>query len=167
MKYILLVLVIVVTHVSLTAQRYITAGGMRIGKDVGFSVVQKIVGKTTIEVAFQPGFFTNQMNGQTLLRRHYPLISKRLNFFLGAGFAINQSDSEHVEEAEKILQKGLCLQAGSEITIGRCNLSVDYMPIALKNKIQDGFQWSAGTSVSLRYVFWKRPSRISKMIKKR
>jgi hypothetical protein len=67
-----------------TAQKYRTALGVRIGKsDFGITVQQKVFEKTTLEGI--GGVSPREARGTLLLERHFPLIGKSFNYYLGGG----------------------------------------------------------------------------------
>ncbi|MGV3538938.1 MAG: hypothetical protein ACO1OQ_03960 [Rufibacter sp.] len=66
------------------AQRYKTAAGLRIGsEEVGVTVQQKILEKTTLE-----GMLTaapREVTATILAERHFPMLGQRFNYYLGGG----------------------------------------------------------------------------------
>lgn len=163
----LFVLFILTLGAQLYGQTYNTAGGIRIADDVGFSLSQRLFGKTTAELALQPGFFQKEVSGHALLRRHYSLITKRFNLFLGAGAAFRKPGLQDLPVQPEVLQWGGSVQGGAELTIGRFNVSLDYTPSFYKRQQESGFDWRVDKSVSVRYVFWKKPSGIKSIFKKK
>jgi len=60
---------------------------------------------------------------------------------------------------------GLALTFGGELTVGRFNLSTDFLPlVVMGGKGNQRFQSSSG--VSIRYVMWGRESGFKKFFKK-
>ncbi len=146
-------------------QKYSTVGGIRIGDDFGFSFAQRVANKTTLELNLQPGTFTGKELYALLAKQHYPLLSKRLNFFAGAGVYSRSLPITSIEPVKTQNTSGLALVLGAEFTIGKLNISTDYLPlVTLFNKdTNQRFQTTSG--VSLRYVFVGRDSSTKKFFK--
>ncbi len=161
------VLFMLLIAANLRGQMYNTAGGIRIADDVGFTLSQRLFGKTTVEFALQPGFFQKDASGHMLLRRHYSLVTKRLNVLLGAGTAFRESGLQDNTNQPDALLWGGSVQGGAELTLGRFNVSIDYTPSFYKSQQQSGFDWKVDKSVSIRYVFWKKPSKIKSIFRKK
>ncbi len=147
------------------AQKYNTVGGIRIGDDFGFSFAQRVANKTTVELNLQPGTFTGKELYTVLAKQHYPLLSKRLNFFAGAGIYSRNLPLNQMDIEKKQLSSGLALVLGAEVTFGKLSISTDYLPLVtlFKNDTNQRFQTTSG--VSLRYVFVGRESSTKKFFK--
>ena len=139
--------------ISLTvfAQAYFSTGGLRLGTDYGLSFKQRIMKKATIE-----GILFSNNNGKTnlglavLADQHRSILTKNFNLFYGAGFTW-QWEYINQESLEKKTSFGIPLQAGIELTVGRINLSWDYIPILYISTKSNAFNSLKGLSV--RYVF--------------
>lgn len=151
----------------LQAQMYNTTAGVRFGSDAGISLSQRIFRKTTAELAFYPGFFTDRVGGHLLLRRHYPILTKRCTFYLGAGLAAKENEENFSGELASSFLPGGAFQAGVEVTLGRVHLSLDFTPLVFHNQQQATFDWTAEKAVSIRYVLWKHPSRLKSFLRKK
>lgn len=165
MNRIFILLSIFIFSTSLHAQKYNTVGGIRIGDDFGFSFAQRVANKTTLELNIQPGTFTGRELYAVLAKQHYPLLSKRINFFAGAGIysrnlPINQTDIEKNQ-----LTTGLALVLGAEVTFGKLSISTDYLPLVTLFKYDTNQRFQTTSGVSLRYVFVGRDSSTKKFFK--
>lgn len=67
------------------AQSYTTAGGIRLGTEWGATLQQRILKRVTLEGILQQGIIKEEFVITGLVERHYPLISKRFNVYLGGG----------------------------------------------------------------------------------
>jgi len=158
-------LAIFVLVFNVQAQKYNTVGGIRIGDDFGFSFAQRVANKTTLELNLQPGTFTGRELYAVLAKQHYPLLSKRINFFAGAGIYSRNLPLNQIEVEKSQLTSGLALVLGAEVTFGKLSISTDYLPLVtlFKNDTNQRFQTTSG--VSLRYVFVGRDSSTKKFFK--
>lgn len=149
-KIIIFVILLVGAQLS-NAQGYRLAGGIRLGTEIGLTAKQKVWDNTTIEGIFQSKVKTDEINFTFLYARHYNLIFKRINFYLGLGAhkGWNTSTSETYGDPS-----GVTGIAGAEITLGKVNISWDYKPAV---NIWGGDQlFESQTGLSLRYVFIKK-----------
>lgn len=140
-KYYLFLLIILLTLASkeLFAQRYGNAVGVRLGnnqlsRQFGISFQQRLLERTSFEAILQTDFARNS-SLSLLLEKHKPIISKRFNYYLGAGIAFGNEESFRKNEIEKeVVQTygnktfGIDAIGGVEFTIARTVLSVDYKP---------------------------------------
>ncbi|WP_296702932.1 hypothetical protein [Algoriphagus sp.] len=124
---------------SLFAQRYGNAVGVRLGnnnlsRQFGITFQQRILDRTSLEGILQTDFARNT-NLSLLLEKHKPIISKRFNYYLGAGVSFGNEESFMKNEVDKeIIQTygnstmGIEAIGGLEFTIANTVLSVDYKP---------------------------------------
>lgn len=124
---------------SLFAQRYGNAIGIRLGnnnlsRQVGITFQQRILDHTSIEGILQTDFARNS-NLSILLEKHKPILSKRFNYYLGAGISFGNEESFVKNEGDKeIIQTygnstmGIEGIGGLEFTVANTVLSVDYKP---------------------------------------
>jgi hypothetical protein len=146
----------------LSAQKYNTLAGVRMADDFSIVFVQRLFDKHTLEARLGTGITAAEQRYVLIMNRHYPLISKRFNAFLGAGgfYSLPGANSENNH-----YQTGLALDAGAELTIGRLSLAIDYQPnIAFSGK-KSGALLQTNSGLSLRYVLVKRKSNVSKKLK--
>ena len=152
MRYLVVVLITTGVICSCDGQAYITAMGLRMGTDFGISLQQKIIGRMTGEGIIASNPAKNQTTATALVQLHYPLLTKRANFYLGGG--IHRRWSNQTEIEDPITLKGITAIAGAELTLGRLNISWDYKPLYHFNSSLLAFE--SETAVSLRYVFVKK-----------
>jgi hypothetical protein len=146
----------------LSAQKYNTLAGVRMADDFSIVFVQRLFDKHTLEARLGTGISVPEQRYVLLMNRHYPLISKRFNLFLGAGGFYSRLGTNNENNR---YQTGLALDAGAELTIGRLSLAIDYQPnIALSGKTTAPLL-QTNSGLSLRYVLVKRKSSVSKKLK--
>jgi hypothetical protein len=129
---------IFLTHFS-HAQRYATAVGLRLGNNdysrtVGISAQHRIMQQLTLEGIIQSDFSRNT-TAHLLLKRHRPIISKRFNYFYGAGLSVGSEESYLKQDTNNEIihtygnsTKGVDLIGGIEMTVAGAVLSLDYKP---------------------------------------
>ena len=120
-------------------QSYGTSGGLRLanndqGRMLGLTVKQRIQKGLTVEGIIQSDFSYNT-TVHALLERHRPLLTKRLNYYYGAGVSLGIEESrQKVSESMQIIQTygngtlGVDLIGGVELTLLGINFSLDYKP---------------------------------------
>jgi len=151
------------------SQSYRTAVGFRLGKNIMFSATQRIVKKTTIDLYHETSLFSDKSFTALAGKRHFPLITKRLNVFLGAGpfhqFAWIQSPNDVASTPYH--SGGLVANAGLDFTIGRLNIGYDIMPVV--HLVGDGGdrKFYTQSGIALRYVIIKQPSKFKKWFKRK
>ena len=148
------------------AQKYNTVGGIRIGDDFGISFAQRVANKTTIELNIQPGTFAGKEMTTLIAKQHYPLLTKRINFFMGAGAYARKTPLVQSDVLVGNSTKGLAFSFGAEISLGNLNISTDYIPLVTiaNNDTNQRFYTTSG--FSLRYIFIGRESSTKKFFKK-
>ena len=122
------------TSFSAFSQLYTTAAGIRMGTDWGFTVQQRVLDKVTIEGIVQSSLQREEVLVTGLVERHYPLLTKGLNIYMGAGmhkgWNTTKTDNTLVEVPEKTADPmGVTLVAGAEMTLGRFNIGYDFKPL--------------------------------------
>ncbi len=136
---------------NLFSQSYFTAGGARLGTDWGITFQQKILKYTTSEVIFQSSLVREELMLTGLIEHHFPVVTKRLNVYLGAGFHKGfVTDNSATYESPY----GMSVVAGAEFTVARFVISYDYKPAF--NFAGGENSWYSQTGVSVRYVFIKQ-----------
>jgi len=120
-------------------QSYGTSGGLRLANNdqarmLGFTVQQRIKKGLTIEGIIQSDFSYNTTI-HAIMERHRPLLTKRLNYYYGAGVSMGIEESrQKVPESMQIIQTygngtlGVDLIGGVELTLLGINFSLDYKP---------------------------------------
>lgn len=166
MKYLLIVLAFLVGSHTLDAQSYNTAAGLRLGSGVGLSVNQRVANKTTLEGILNSRLKKDQLTATVLVKQHFPILFKRFNIYTGMGVHKGWYTSAPAEgEIAYENPFGVSLMGGAEISLGRFNISYDYKPSFNITGGEKAFQ--SETSVSLRYILMKRPTKFDKWKKKR
>lgn len=141
---------------TLGAQSYDAAFGLRLGTDWGLTgqLRMPLIHKNfAIEGILQSSFQREEVAITLLGKQHYPLLSRRLNVFLGGGFHTGWNTS--ADETDQYTNPfGIDVVAGAEITLGRFNLSYDFKPAI--NLVGGEKTVYAQSGLSLRYVIAKR-----------
>jgi hypothetical protein len=168
MKKIYAIVICAMLFVSLSAQSYNTAIGLRFGDDLKFSISQRILNHTTFEANLSDGLFSDHKYASLVIKKHHPLITRRLNFFMGGGYYGQASLKDNVEVPDFTYNNhGILGTFGFEVTIGRINLSMDYNPQYALAKDFNGKKLTADSALSIKYVIWKRKNQtIKKFFKK-
>ena len=161
MKRILILSFVLFLVNVLNAQSYFTSGGVRFGTDWGITIQQKVLKHTTVEGIFQSSLFREELMLTVIPKYHFPLISKRFNAYLGAGY-----HHGFVTSSDPIYNSpyGITAIAGAEFTIARFTVSYDYKPAF--NLYGGEHSWYNQSALSVRYVFVKQNA-FKKMEKKR
>ena len=152
MKNTIVLLILVFCCTQIFAQSYNTSAGMRLGTDWGLTVKQRVAKKTTLEAILQSSLQREEFTLTLLGEQHYPLISRRLNVYAGAG--LHKGWNTAAEELVYEDPFGLSFVTGIEFTLGRLNLSYDFKPAVNITGGEKGFY--SQTGVSMRYVLVKR-----------
>lgn len=121
------------------AQRYGTAVGLRFGNNdfgrtIGISAQQRLMDRISLEGIIQSDFNLNTTFG-LLLEKHNPIISKRFNYYYGAGVSFGKEASVYKDEINKELIQTygnstleVDLIGGVELTVVNTVISLDYKP---------------------------------------
>lgn len=142
-------LLLLVNFVS--AQSYNTGVGLRMGTEWGLTVRQRIHQNYAAEMLLQSSLQREETQLTILGLIHKPILTRRLNFYYGAGFHKGWADQVEVSYEDPW---GIDFIAGLELTIGKVNLSYDYKPAINLSGGEKTFY--SQTGLSLRYVIWKR-----------
>jgi len=132
--------------------------GLRMGSDFGITLQQKLAGPLTLETMVSSSAVTNETTATLLAEMHNPLISKRFNFYIGAGPHYRWLPPVEGQEDDFY---GVTAIAGAEMTLGRVNISWDYKPTYHLNAKE--FPFENQTAVSLRYVFIQKVGKDKKV----
>lgn len=132
-------LLLVFLSFEVEAQRYGSAVGVRMGSNdfsrtFGLSAQQRVFKHITLEGILQSDF-RNNSTAHLLVEVHRPIISKRFNYYYGAGFSTGWEESfVKDKESKQILHtygnatSGVDIIAGVELTIANTVISIDYKP---------------------------------------
>lgn len=133
-------------------QGYNTAIGIRLGKDLGFSLQQRVAKRTTVEALFYGGNSEPDTYANLLLKQHLPLLSKKFNAYVGVGFG---SHWQFVNDEFTEQQYTIPGVIGLEASFGRLNISGDVMPHLILNN-GDEKSYKSIANVGLRIILFKR-----------
>ncbi len=163
MKQLLFVLILFFCSWSLAfSQSYDFTAGMRMGTDWGLTGQFRIAKKLTIEGILQSSLQREEILFTALLEQHNPVLTRRLNFYYGAGFHKGWINSD--PELEYTNPAGVTMIAGLELTLARLNISYDIKPAVNITGGEHRFYSQSG--ISMRYVIAKKNS-IFKVDKKK
>jgi hypothetical protein len=121
------------------SQSYGTALGLRFGnsdlnRTLGLTLQQRLKKGLTVEGIIQSDFSRNT-TASILAERHIPIISKRFNFYYGAGLSVGSEESFVKNKATKEIihtygnsTAGVDFIGGVEITLAGATVSLDYKP---------------------------------------
>lgn len=124
---------------TVQAQRYGTGVGLRLGNNdisrtVGITAQQRLMPRLTVEGIIQSDFSTNT-TAHALVRRHSPVISKRFNYYYGAGLSagveesfVRNPDTREIIQTYGNRTTGMDFLVGVEMTLLNVTVSVDYKP---------------------------------------
>jgi hypothetical protein len=147
MKAIHLIFLVTLISFSGYSQSYFTSAGARFGTDWGITVQQKVLKHATVEGIFQSSLFREELMLTGLFEYHFPVITKRLNIYAGAGF--HQGFNTQLDPTYES-PYGITAIAGAEFTIARFTISYDYKPAF--NLYGGENSWYNQSALSVRYV---------------
>lgn len=137
-------------------QSYDLAFGIRLGTEIGLTgqVRLPMIHKNFAgEVILQNNLRRDEFMVTALGKQHYPLITRRVNIFLGGGVHKGWLTGEE-NGTTYDAPFGLTAIGGAEVTLGRLNLSYDFKPaINISGGAQTIYTQSG---ISARYVLSKR-----------
>ena len=138
------------------AQSYKTAAGIRIDNGVQFTAQQYLFDQWTAEGILHSSIGSKNLGLTLLAEKHYKVLFRGLNIYLGAGghyYWQNEPLQNETEVRENVY--GASFIGGAEISLGRFNLAVDWKPELHLNESAETFGWN-GAAVSVRYILAKR-----------
>lgn len=154
---ILFVLLLAFCSLSPTyAQRYNTAIGARIDRSMlGISVKQRIFRTVTVEGILAGN--SNAMIGTTLLEKHYPIIGRGLNAYMGGGLHVGGA-----EVGGTLLGPDLLLGVEFKLPFMPLTVAGDLKPSyhirTVSREASDISRINFSTALSVRYVIGKETS---------
>lgn len=154
MKYHILPIFFVFAATWLSAQSYITAGGLRLGTDWGLTFQQRVLDHVSVEGIAQQSFQREEFMLTGLVERHYPIVFDGLNFYFGGGLHKGWNNQPVSTENPNGVKDpfGITGIGGLELSLGRINISYDYKPALNLTGGEKAFYMQTGLSV--RYVFY-------------
>ena len=135
---------------SISAQGYGTAAGVRIGNGIGVTFQQQIALNTTIEGILQREFASSDATLSLLYEKHQNVLTRGLNIYAGGGvyYTWIANDANAIVQPKNAF--GVSPIAGAELTIGSFNLAFDFKPnIKLTGS---GTVFQMQSALSVRYV---------------
>ena len=137
------------THVF--AQSYSTAGGIRLGTQLGLTVQQLVGKKSTIEGILQYDPNEKETVVTLLYEVHKPILLRNMNFYFGVGGHTGFYKNQEEQLKSTIGIDGIL---GIELSYKRVNISFDYKPVFYLDNRETNF--ANQTALSVRYIFVKR-----------
>lgn len=135
------------------AQSYFNSLGVRLAngteyRTAGISYQQRLLRDFTLEGIAQTDFSQNT-TFHALMEYHRPIVSKRLNYYVGAGLMSGKENSYHKSESASYQSTifGADLVAGIELTLLKFTISFDYKPNFNLVGREKWFQDQVGISV--------------------
>jgi hypothetical protein len=157
---------------SINAQGYGIAAGLRVGNGIGISYQHQIAHNTTIEGILQRQTSTsiNDATLNVLYEAHKNVLTKGLNIYAGGGVYYTWINRSNLT-TETTNPFGISPIAGAELTIGKFNVSIDFKPtikLAGGKGVPDIKGFDMQSAFTVRYVlagrfykndgwmFWKK-----------
>ena len=149
------------------AQSYQTAGGIRLGTDLGLTFQQYIANNWTGELILSTSAKSIvRESGVALLgEKHKSLFGRSLNAYLGLGIYKNFLDNTNIALGSKN-PVGITGVGGLELSHGDYNFSLDYRPQLNLNAGLSQNIYVANIAFSVRYIFKKRDTNFQSWKKK-
>lgn len=136
------------TPLSISAQAYGTAVGVRVGNGIGLSVKQQIASKSTLEVIGQRNFATDMNTISVLGMRHFnALFIRNFNVYGGGGGYVQYPKSSEVNSPKVY---GISPILGTEVTFLGLNFSLDYKPMLNLSGTGSALENEVAASVRIR-----------------
>jgi hypothetical protein len=156
---------------SISAQGYGMAAGLRVGNGIGITYQHQIALNTSLEGILQrevTGSYSD-VTGTILYEKHQNVLTKGLNMYAGGGLYYTW-----LSDRTNLINKptnpiGISPIAGAELTIQNFNVSIDFKPNIKLAGGGDGISWfQMQSAFSIRYVlagrfykneewkFWKK-----------
>lgn len=150
-KYILLFILSLLSIIGqLSGQSYNTAAGLRFGSHWGLTMQQRLAKQVTAELQLTNNYKPYGGAVDLTIQKHNPMITRRFNFYYGAGTQLAWREVE----TKKGPAVGLNLVGGAEMTIGKLNLSWDLTPTIYVYNQDKSIQFNS--AVSARYVLYRK-----------
>jgi hypothetical protein len=135
------------TPLSISAQSYGTALGIRLD-GWGATLQQQIAVGKTIEIIVQSEAFSkNSMIATALFEQHKGLLTQNLNFYVGGGLFHKWYDKSDVAYTNYKNATGISPIMGLELNLGKLVFSGDIKPNIKVSGDGKGWEWHTGISV--------------------
>ncbi len=147
-------LLVLVFNMSVQAQKYRTAAGIRIGRnDFGFTGQQKILEQTTLEGI--ASFSGREISATGLLEQHFSVLGRSFNVYLGAGMHV-----DHLKDNGTFYGGDLLTGVEMKVPVIPFVLSLDLKPTFHINHEEWG---GVGGGLSIRYILVKEKKEKKKL----
>lgn len=146
-------------------QSYNNVFGIRVGDDMGVSMQQRLYKNYTVQIEHQDAMFSSVRQTSLVVKKHYPILTRRFNVFLGGGLS-NRAILIPGESSTTANANGALINFGGEFTVGKLNITYDYSPGFLLGNTAGVPRFHSGSGLGIRYVIWGRESQLKKVIKK-
>jgi hypothetical protein len=156
-KMIVLLLAGCLSALPIFAQSYDLAAGVRLGTDLGISAklrVPPLDENFTVEGILQTSLEREEGLFTLLGAQHFPLITRRLNLYAGAGFHLGWLEDDPDRPLDVVAPAGVSLIGGAEVNFRRINISTDFKPALNLRGGEKRFY--SQTAVTLRYQMFQR-----------
>jgi len=139
-RSLVLISICILSTSAALAQSYGASFGLRLGNNpdnrtIGLSAQYRIAKTVTLEGILQSTFRHENFTAHLILERHRRIISRRINFYVGAGVSLGNETSITVDPNNKQEIRtygnptiGTDLIIGAETTMLGYNFSIDYKP---------------------------------------
>lgn len=154
MKHLFVLASLTLLTISIQAQAYMTAGGLRAGTDWGLTIQQRLTKNMTFEGIVQSSLQREEVLITALAEKHHALVFRGLNLYTGAGLHKGFLNDPQTSELTPTNYKdpfGITFIGGAELTLGRFNFSYDFKPAI--NVLGGEKKFYTQTGISVRYVF--------------
>ncbi len=154
---------------SISAQGYGIAAGIRVGNGIGISYQHQIALNTTLEGILQRESANSDATLSVLYEKHQNVLTRGLNIYAGGGLYYTWLEARPNLIVQPTNPVGISPIAGAELTIGKFNVSVDFKPNIKLAGGGDGIKgFQMQSAFSIRYVlagrfykndawmFWKK-----------
>ncbi len=170
MKYLMAFCLFLSTTTLAFSQSYNTAIGVRLGSGAGISLQQRVANKTTLEGIVGTKFKDNAYKVTLVAKQHFPILFKRFNVYTGGGVHkgwYTGGNRTTIDEPANPIENpfGVTLVGGAELSLGKFNISYDFLPSFNFRGGEKAFESS--TAVTVRYILWERPTQREIRKKKR
>ncbi len=147
-------------QIQANAQRYGTTLGIRMGnsqvsRTFGLTAQQRIADHTSLEAILQSDFNLNS-TFSVLAKKHQPIISKRFNYFYGAGISFGKEESFVKNDSDRTISRtygnattGVDLMIGAEMTLLNTVISLDYKPNLNLSGREEFYRGQVGVSARM------------------
>jgi hypothetical protein len=154
-SFIVLTFSLFFTPLSMSAQGYGMAAGVRVGNGIGVTFQQQVALNTSIEGILQretkSGYSDVTLN--VLYEKHQNILTKGLNIYAGGGLYYTFLEDRTNLIAKPTNPYGVAGIVGAELTIAKFNVAIDFKPMIKVGGGGEGIKgFQIPTAFSVRYV---------------